>query len=221
MKRSRWCLVFGTVLLLVGCIADEVGGVYLLTETVDDMPSAKNHSAEVYFQAGDTWKARSSADWLVVDPTEGESGRNGIVLRTVEANHSRERRMATVTIESGGKQQLLTVWQRNEYALFDPKVYTVAAEGGEVEMSFTSNVAKDSLLISYIPQEWIGWEGDTSKAGGTRAAIWNGRVRKLVVQPNPERTDRSASFLLVMYGEKWRTLYQVLDTAWVHQLGRP
>ena len=129
--------------------------------------------------------------------------------------------MATVTIESGGKQQLLTVWQRNEYALFDPKVYTVAAEGGEVEMSFTSNVAKDSLLISYIPQEWIGWEGDTSKAGRTRAAVWNGRVRKLVVQPNPERTDRSASFLLVMYGEKWRTLYQVLDTAWVHQLGRP
>ena len=200
MKRSRWCLVFGVILLLVGCIADEVGGVYLLTETVDDMPSAKNHSAEVYFQAGDMWKARSSADWLAVDPTEGESGRNGIVLRTVEANHSRERRMATVTIESGGKQQLLTVWQRNEYALFDPKVYTV---------------------ISYIPQEWIGWEGDTSKAGGTRAAVWNGRVRKLVVQPNPERTDRSASFLLVMYGEKWRTLYQVLDTAWVHQLGRP
>ena len=221
MKRSGLFLVVGVILLFVGCIADEVGGVYLLTEAVDDLPSAKDHGAEVYFQAGDTWKAWSSADWLAVDPAEGNSGRNGIVLRTVETNHSRERRAATVTIESGGKQQLLTVWQRNEYALFDPKVYTVAAEGGEVEMTFTSNVAKDSLLISYIPQEWIDWEGDTLKAGATRAAVWDGRVRKMVVHPNPETMDRSAYFLLVTYGEKRRTLYQVLDTAWVHQLGRP
>ena len=99
MKRSRWCLVFGVILLLVGCIADEVGGVYLLTETVDDMPSAKNHSAEVYFQAGDMWKARSSADWLAVDPTEGESGRNEIVLRTVEANRMAAKRICPVRSE--------------------------------------------------------------------------------------------------------------------------
>lgn len=217
MKKIGLFMSLGIVLLLVGCIADEVGGVYLVTEQVDDLPSAQGHGAEVFFQAGGSWKATSSASWLEVDPSEGQGGRNGITVHTVESNHTRDRRKATVTIESGGKQQQLTVWQRNEYALFNPKVYTIGAEGGEVEMAFSSNVSKDSLLISYIPMDWIGFEGDSLRTPATRASEWNGRVRKLVVHPNPQPAERSAYFLLVMYGEQRRTLYQVLDTAWVHQ----
>ena len=152
-----------------------------------------------------------------MDLREGRGSRNGITVHTVESNHTRDRRKATVTIESGGKQQQLTVWQRNEYALFNPNVYTIGAEGGEVEMAFSSNVSKDSLLISYIPMDWIGFEGDSLRTPATRASEWNGRVRKLVVQPNLQPTERSAYFLLVMYGEQRRTLYQVLDTAWVYQ----
>ena len=217
MKRSRWCLVFGTVLLLVGCIADEVGGVYLVSEGTGEMPSAKDFGAEVFFQAGDTWRAWSSASWLSIDPKEGKSGRNGIVMRTVEANHTKTRRVATVTIESGGKQQLLTVWQRNDYALFEPREYVVDAEGGKVNMTFSSNVSKDSLLIRYLPVSWLEWEDDSAK---TRVADWNGKVRTLVAKPNPRETERIAYFVLVLTGER-RMDYQVLDTAWLRQLGKP
>ena len=216
MKRSRWCLVFGTVLLLVGCLADEVGGVYLVSEGAGEMPSAKDFGTEVFFQAGDTWRAWSSAPWLSIDPKEGKSGRNGIVMRTVEANHTKTRRMATVTIESGGKQQLLTVWQRNDYALFDPKEYVVDAEGGEVQMTFSSNVSKDSLLIMYYPQEWFAFVEDSSK--NTRVADWDGKIKTLLVQPNTEEMEREAFFLLVLSGAR-RIDYQVLDTAWVRQWG--
>ena len=204
-------------LCLFGCFADEVGGVYLVSEGTGEMPSAKDFGAEVFFQAGDTWRAWSSASWLSIDPKEGKSGRNGIVMRTVEANHTKTRRMATVTIESGGKQQLLTVWQRNDYALFEPREYVVDAEGGKVNMTFSSNVSKDSLLIRYLPVSWLEWEDDSAK---TRVADWNGKVKTLVAKPNPKETERIAYFVLVLGAER-RIDYQVLDTAWVRQLGRP
>ena len=204
-------------LCLFGCFADEVGGVYLVSEGAGEMPSAMGFGAEVFFQAGDTWRAWSSASWLSIDPKEGKSGRNGIVMRTVEANHTKTRRVATVTIESGGKQQLLTVWQRNDYALFEPKEYVVDAEGGTVNMTFSSNVSKDSLLIRYLPVSWLEWEDDSAK---TRVADWNGKVKTLVAKPNPRETERIAYFVLVLTGER-RMDYQVLDTAWVRQLGKP
>ena len=125
--------------------------------------------------------------------------------------------MATVTIESGGKQQLLTVWQRNDYALFEPKEYVVGAEGGKVNMTFSSNVSKDSLMIRYVPVKWLAWEDDSAK---TRTADWNGKVKTLVAQPNPEETERAAYFVLVLSAKR-RIDYQVLDTAWVRQLGKP
>ena len=204
-------------LCLLGCFADEVGGVYLVSEGTGEMPSAKDFGAEVFFQAGDTWRAWSSASWLSLDPQEGKSGRNGIVMRTAEANHTMTRRVATVTIESGGKQQLLTVWQRNDYALFEPREYVVDAEGGKVNMTFSSNVSKDSLLIRYLPVSWLEWEDDSAK---TRVADWNGKVKTLVAKPNPKETERIAYFVLVLTGER-RMDYQVLDTAWVRQLGKP
>ena len=203
-------------LCLSGCLADEVGGVYLVSEGAGEMPSSKDFGTEVFFQAGDTWRAWSSASWLSIEPQEGKSGRNGIVMRTVEANHTKTRRMATVTIESGGKQQQLTVWQRNDYALFEPREYVVDAEGGKVNMTFSSNVSKDSLLVRYLPVSWLEWENDSAK---TRVADWKGVVKTLVAKPNPKETERVAYFVLVLSAER-RMDYQVLDTAWVRQRGK-
>lgn len=203
------------ILLFVGCIADEVGGIYLVNADVDELPSSNDYSAEVFFQAGDNWRAWSSEAWLSVIPSEGKSGRNGIILRTATANRSRERRQATVTIESGGKQQTVTVWQRNDYALFDRRTYTVEAQGGEVNMTFESNVAKDSLLIMYLPSDWYAWDKDSLN---TRAADWRGNIKTLYVKPNPSRMERSAYIMLVRKADR-RIDYQVMDTTWVYQAG--
>ena len=109
------------------------------------------------------------------------------------------------------------MWQRNDYALFEPREYVVDAEGGKVNMTFSSNVSKDSLLIRYLPVSWLEWEDDSAK---TRVADWNGKVKTLVAKPNPRETERIAYFVLVLSGER-RMDYQVLDTAWVRQLGKP
>ena len=216
MKRPSLLVVLaGVILLLSGCMADEVGGIWLVTETVGEMPSTKDYAAEVYFQAGDEWRAWSSDGWLSVTPNEGKSGRNGIKLRTVTPNRTRDRRKATVTIESGGQQQTVTVWQRNDYALFDQREYTVEAQGGEVNMTFQSNVPKDSLLIMYMRLSWYAWDADSLT---TRAADWHGSVKILHVSPNPSQTERSSYFLLVKLASR-RIDYQYLDTAWVRQAG--
>ena len=212
----RRAVVTGVILLLSGCIADEVGGIWMVTETVGEMPSSKDYIADVYFQAGDDWRAWSSDGWLSVSPTEGKSGHNGIRLRTETANRTREHRKATVTIESGGQQETLTLWQRNDYALFDQREYTVNMNGGEVNMTFHSNIPKDSLLIMYMRLDWFSWNSDSLK--GTRAADWQGKVNTVYVSPNSRGTERASYFMLVKTGER-RTDYQMLDTAWVRQAG--
>lgn len=206
----------GVILLLSGCIADEVGGIWMVTESISELPSSKDYGVEVFFQAGDSWRAWSSNGWLSVSPQEGKGGRNGIKLRTITANRSRERRQATVTIESGGQQHTLQIWQRNDYALFDQREYIVDVNGGEVSMTFQSNVPKDSLLIMYMQYNWYTWDGDSLNS--TRADDWHGRIKTLHVSPNPGRTERSSYFMLVKIAER-RIDYQVLDTAWVRQAG--
>jgi hypothetical protein len=212
----RRAILAGMILLLSGCIADEVGGIWLVTEEFSELPSSKDYAVEVLFQAGDNWQAWSSDGWLTVTPTEGKSGRNGIRLRTASANRTRERRKATVTIASGGKQQTVTLWQRNDYALFDQREYTVDANGGEVKMTFQSNVAKDSLLIMYLKLGWYAWDADSLST--TRAADWHGGVKTLYVSPNLRGTERSSYFMLVKSADR-RIDYQVLDTTWVRQAG--
>ena len=211
-------IIISIVTLLVGCIADEVGGIWMVTEPSGEMPSKQDYITEVYFQAGDDWRAWSSDGWLNVNPSEGKGGHNAIRLRTMTANRTREHRKATVTIESGGKQEILTLWQRNDYALFDQREYTVDMNGGEVNMTFQSNIPKDSLLIMYYPQEWFAFVEDSSKK--TRVADWDGKVKTLLVQPNTEEMEREVFFLLMLSGAR-RIDYQVLDTAWVRQPGLP
>lgn len=214
-RMRKKFIIAGVMVLLGGCIADEVGGVYLVNAEVDELPSSKDYGTEVFFQAGDNWRAWSSEAWLNLMPSEGKSGRNGIILRTATANRSRERRQATVTIESGGKQETVTVWQRNDYALFDERKYAIEAQGGEVNLTFESNVARDSLLIMYMPLEWFVWDNDSLN---TRAADWRGRVNTLIVKPNPSKMERSTFFMLVRKADR-RIDYQVMDTTWVYQAG--
>ena len=209
-------IIISIISLLVGCIADEVGGIWLVTESIGEMPSSKDYVVDVFFQAGDNWRAWSSDGWLTVAPTEGKSGHNGIRLRTASANRTRERRKATVTIESGGKQQMVTLWQRNDYALFDQREYTVDVNGGEVNMTFQSNVPKDSLLIMFMKLGWYAWDSDSLSA--TRAADWHGNIKTLHVSPNLSGRERASYFMLVRTSDR-RIDYQVLDTTWVRQAG--
>ncbi len=199
----------------VGC-ADEVGGVFIHTDQVADMLSVADQMALVQFQASDQWRAWTTADWLEVVPQEGGQGRDTLVLHTIQPNKTGQRRSAQLVIESGGKQQSLTVWQRDEYALFDTREYRIGKEGGTVNLTFGTNISRDSLLISYYHHLWIYWQEDSA---ATRAAAWKGKVKTLIVEPNNTPEEREAIFVLVSPVDDKH--YLQLDTAWVRQAGNP
>lgn len=203
-------LFIGSV--LIGCIADEVGGVYIVSSPTDELYSVPNQSTTAFFHAGGKWTATPSVDWLEVTPSSGDGGRNNIIIKTILPNRTMQERTGSVVITSDGKSQEVFVKQRGEYAFFDQKEYVVDSAGGVVNMSFTSNVEKGKLMVFYYLHEWIVIPDQKS---GTRGEIWNGELKPITVLPNLTPEERSTVFVLGFYNDNKRFLG--LDSAWIRQ----
>ena len=198
---------------LTGCVADEVGGVYLVSQEPESMYPVANHYVEILFQAGGDWTASTSTDWLEVSPSHGSGGRNAVTLKTTSANRTKAERTAVLTIVSDAKQESMTIRQSGDYAIFDQDEYVVDAAGGPLTLTFTSNMDRNNLYVSYQKLEWISW---TEPIGETRTD-WRGRLKELTVSPNPSEDERQAIFVLSTYSRHQELMG--LDTTRVRQLG--
>jgi hypothetical protein len=198
---------------LTGCVADEVGGVYLVSEEPESMYPVANHFMEIHFQAGGDWTAATSADWLEVTPNHGTGGRNAVMIKTTETNKTRAERSTLLTISSGGKQESMTIRQSGDYAIFDEKEYIMDAAGGTLSITFTSNMDRSNLYVSYQRLEWITWTDPVS----TTRTDWKGRLKELTISPNTSEEEREAIFVLSTYSRRKELM--ALDTTWVRQLG--
>jgi hypothetical protein len=198
---------------LTGCVSDEVGGVYLVSQEPESMYPVANHYVEILFQAGGDWTASTSMDWLEVTPSQGSGGRNAVTLRTKSANRTKAERSALLTIVSDGKQESMTIRQSGDYAVFDQDEYVVDAAGGPLTLTFTSNMDRSNLYVSYQKLDWISW----SEPIGETRTDWLGRMRELTVSPNPSEDERQAIFVLSTYSRRQELMG--LDTTRVRQLG--
>ena len=198
---------------LTGCVSDEVGGVYLVSQEPESMYPVANHYVEILFQAGGDWTASTSTDWLEVTPSQGSGGRNAVTLRTTSANRTKAERSALLTIVSDGKQESMTIRQSGDYAVFDQDEYVVDAAGGPLTLTFTSNMDRSNLYVSYQKLDWISW----SEPIGETRTDWLGRMRELTVSPNPSEDERQAIFVLSTYSRRQELMG--LDTTRVRQLG--
>ncbi len=198
---------------LTGCVSDEVGGVYLVSQEPESMYPVANHYVEILFQAGGDWTASTSTDWLEVTPSQGSGGRNAVTLRTTSANKTKAERSALLTIVSDGKRESMTIRQSGDYAVFDQDEYVVDAAGGPLTLTFTSNMDRNNLYVSYQKLDWISW----SEPIGETRTDWLGRMRELTVSPNPSEDERQAIFVLSTYSRRQELMG--LDTTRVRQLG--
>ena len=198
---------------LTGCVSDEVGGVYLVSQEPESMYPVANHYVEILFQAGGDWTASTSTDWLEVTPSQGSGGRNAVTLRTTSANRTKAERSALLTIVSDGKRESMTIRQSGDYAVFDQDEYVVDAAGGPLTLTFTSNMDRSNLYVSYQKLDWISW----SEPIGETRTDWLGRMRELTVSPNPSEDERQAIFVLSTYSRRQELMG--LDTTRVRQLG--
>ena len=200
--------------LLTACMADEVGGVYMITKETDTLHAVADQKAELTFNAGGEWTASTADSWLEITPQNGDGGRNTITVRTTEQNRTKQLRKTLVMVSSDGKSQAVPVIQRSDFAFFDTLSYQVGPEGDEVILSFTTNVPKGELYISYVKYGWFSIESNEEK---TRAGEWSGKVKPITVMPNESTEERSAKFVLGFYDE--RKNFMVLDSTWIHQKG--
>lgn len=199
--------------ILTGCIADEVGGIYMVSERVDTLHAVADQKADILFNAGGMWTAKASDSWLEVSPETGNGGRNIITVRSIDQNLTKQPRKTQVTITSDGKSKIIQVVQRGDFALFDSHEYLVGADGGEVNLTFTTNMPKGKLYISYLRYTWFSiGDGDN-----TRAEEWDGRIKPVTVTPNEASEGRAAKFILGIYDE--RKIFMALDSTWIRQEG--
>ncbi|MBR0166882.1 MAG: BACON domain-containing protein [Prevotella sp.] len=200
--------------LLIGCIADEVGGVYLITKETDTLHAVADQKTDIMFNAGGEWTAKALDNWLEVSPETGKEGRNIITVRSTKQNCTKQLRKARVIITSDGKSKTIEVVQRDDYAFFDSNEYVLDADGGEINMPFTTNVEKGKLYITYYKLNWCFIADSEDK---TRTEEWSGSVKHITVMPNETTEARSTRFTLGIYDEKKN--FMALDSTWVRQGG--
>ena len=213
-QRHLLIVVAFLAAILTGCIADEVGGIYMTTERADTLHAVTDQKADIIFYAGGEWTAKASDSWLEVLPETGNGGRNVITVRSKEQNYTKQPRKTQVTITSDGKSKMIQVVQRGDFALFDAHEYVVDPAGGEVSMVFSTNVAKGELYVSYLKLDWLSI-ADTE--GKTRTEEWSGKIKPITVMPNETSETRAAKFILGIYDE--RKIFMALDSTWIRQEG--
>jgi hypothetical protein len=214
---KKGTLLVTALLFLAGCAKDEVGGVSISSGETTEIYAVTNISQEVKFFAGDEWTASCSADWLTFSPKKGGEGSNVITVSTTSTNRTQSVRTAKLVISSGGKRSTVTIKQGNEYAVFDAEVFSFAPEGGELKITFKTNMGENdlSLYISSGMDEWIPeLKKDQAR---TRASLREGKIKTLTVTPNTGVNPRTGAFFLAMKDKLGNPL--MLDTLFIYQGG--
>ena len=106
------------------------------------------------------WTAKASESWVTLSPTSGEAG-DATVKASVLKNDTNDSRTATVTFTAGTKTATYSIVQSQLDAMnIATTEFTVAAEGGTVEIPVSSNVE-----YSVIVPDAIDWVHVTSTRG--------------------------------------------------------
>lgn len=184
MKQS--ILSFLLILLVTGCTQKETEPSFSFQEEVSSiaLASATNSQAVISFTSTREWKANTSSEWLLISPTSGEAGTYQMALTASSENNSKNSRTATVNLISAGLTQSFTVTQSPaEYVELEQTTYYTEAQGGSLQVKFTTNLSTDELAI-YGTAHWL--------TQPTESRTNQAYVVNLTVLPNEDEKERTA-----------------------------
>ena len=205
MKQRQftfWTCLMATVLLLVGCLQDKVGGVRIYSDTNAELYSVPNQTGLFLFHASGPWKATSPEPWLQVMKESGPGGTDTLKVMTTLKNLTGKERTAIVTLVADGELRTVEVKQRDEYAEWDREEFNLPAEGGMMEVTFKTNAA-DSLQL-YVTGSLAQYLEDTRKKDSTKNTraderkAYEGNLKWLRVLPNTDTVARKGFFYLAI-----------------------
>ena len=195
----RLFILAAVMLLLAGCLQDQVGGVRVYSDPSVELFSIPNQTSEFLFYASGPWQASSPVPWLQVLKESGPGGTDTLKVVTTQKNLTGEVRTAVVTIVADGEVKTVVVTQRDEYAEFDQDEFSLPAEGGMLDLSFKSNF-RDSLVL-YVTGTLAKYIEDTRDEDSTQQATrteFKGKINWLRVLPNTDTVPRRGFFYLAL-----------------------
>ena len=184
MKQN--ILLFILILLISGCSQKEIEPSFSLQEETSSitLASAASSQTVIRFTSTREWKASTSSEWLLISPTSGEAGTYQMALTASSKNNSKNSRTATVNLVSAGLTQSFTVTQSPaEYVELEQTAYYTEAQGGSLQIKFTTNLSTDELAI-YGTASWL-----TQPANSRTDQAY---VVNLTVLPNDDDKERTA-----------------------------
>lgn len=184
MKQN--ILLFILILLISGCSQKDIEPSFSLQEETGSitLASAANSQTVISFTSTREWKASTSSEWLLISPTSGEAGTYQMALTASSKNNNKNSRTATVNLVSAGLTQSFTVTQSPaEYVELEQTAYYTEAQGGSLQIKFTTNLSTDELAI-YGTASWL-----TQPANSRTDQAY---VVNLTVLPNEEEKERTA-----------------------------
>lgn len=184
MKQN--ILLFILILLISGCSQKEIEPSFSLQEETSSitLASAASSQTVIRFTSTREWKASTSSEWLLISPTSGEAGTYQMALTASSKNNSKNSRTATVNLVSAGLTQSFTVTQSPaEYVELEQTAYYTEAQGGSLQIKFTTNLSTDELAI-YGTASWL-----TQPANSRTDQAY---VVNLNVLPNDDDKERTA-----------------------------
>lgn len=217
--RTLYVFLLSAILfpLLAACSSDDGGDsrIDIDGSSTVELPAVVNQSSTLSFTTDEGWRASCSASWLTLAPTNGSAGSNTITLTTTETNRTKSSRTVTLTLTSGVATKKVTVRQRGDYAVFDQEEFSLPAEGGVINIHFTTNIGQDQLMVysSMGLDEWLDVEDESRR---TRTD-YEGWLKPLRVKANTSRNAREGAFFLTMDDSDGNPMG--LDTLWIHQAG--
>lgn len=179
-------LLFILILLISGCSQKEIEPSFSLQEETSSitLASAANSQTVISFTSTREWKASTSSEWLLISPTSGEAGTYQMALTASSKNNNKNSRTATVNLVSAGLTQSFTVTQSPaEYVELEQTAYYTEAQGGSLQIKFTTNLSTDELAIYGT----VSWLTQPANSRTDQAYVVN-----LTVLPNEEEKERTA-----------------------------
>lgn len=208
MKTNVYLLLCLCLFLTVSC-EDEVEPRFSLETTGDVIiDSDIDSQSTVSFTSSREWTAKTDADWVSISPSSGSAGTAEITVTAQSENTTGDVRTAILTLTSGKLNKEITLQQfPADYVQVEQNNYNVALEGGDLAISFTTNVPKTKLKIYYTNSDWLTQPVQTRSDSYTIS---------FTVLPNTSKTKRTAQVIFVKESGAER---QVLTTITITQLG--
>lgn len=208
MKTNVYLLLCLCLFLTVSC-EDEVEPCFSL-ETIGDViiDSDIDSQGTVSFTSTREWTAKSDADWVSISPSSGSAGKAEITVTAQSENMTGDIRTAILTLTSGKLSKEITLQQfPADYVQVEQNNYNVALEGGDLAVSFTTNVPKTNLRIYYTNSDWL------TQSAQTRSDSY---TINFTVLPNTSKIKRTAQ---ITFFKETDTEKLTLATVTVTQLG--